>query len=91
MWYKPAEGEQYRNLNIELLQNGLAVGSSVARNRYGQTCAKALEQAKEAKRNLYSDQSDPNFYYGDAIELTIRNCGNTRRNTPGKKWRLPAP
>lgn len=85
VWYKPAEGEQYRNLNIELLQNGLAVGSSVARNRYGQTCAKALEQAKEAKRNLYSDQSDPNFYYGDAIELTIRELREHPEEYAGKK------
>lgn len=85
VWYKPAEGEQYRNLNIELLQNGLAVGSSVARNRYGQTCAKALEQAKEAKRNLYSDQPDPNFYYGDAIELTIRELREHPEEYAGKK------
>lgn len=85
VWYKLAEGEQYRNLNIELLQNGLAVGSSVARNRYGQTCAKALEQAKEAKRNLYSDQPDPNFYYGDAIELTIRELREHPEEYAGKK------
>lgn len=85
VWYKPAEGEQYRNLNIELLQSGLAVGSSVARNRYGQTCAKALEQAKEAKRNLYSDQPDPNFYYGDAIELTIRELREHPEEYAGKK------
>ena len=85
VWYKPAEGEQYRNLNIELLQNGLAVGSSVARNRYGQTCAKALEQAKEAKRNLYSEQPDPDFYYGDAIELTIRELREHPEEYAGKK------
>lgn len=85
VWYRPSEGEPYRNLNIELLQSGLAVGSSVARNRYGQTCAKALEQAKEAKRNLYSDQPDPNFYYGDAIELTIRELREHPEEYAGKK------
>lgn len=85
VWYRPSEGEPYRNLNIELLQNGLAVGSSVARNRYGQTCAKALEQAKEAKRNLYSEQPDPNFYYGDAIELTIRELREHPEEYAGKK------
>ena len=85
VWYRPSEGEPYRNLNIELLQNGLAAGSSVARNRYGQTCAKALEQAKEAKRNLYSDQPDPNFYYGDAIELTIRELREHPEEYAGKK------
>lgn len=85
VWYRLSEGEPYRNLNIELLQNGLAVGSSVARNRYGQTCAKALEQAKEAKRNLYSEQPDPNFYYGDAIELTIRELREHPEEYAGKK------
>ena len=85
VWYRLSEGEPYRNLNIELLQNGLAAGSGVARNRYGQTCAKALEQAKEAKRNLYSEQPDPNFYYGDAIELTIRELREHPEEYAGKK------
>ena len=85
VWYRPSEGELYRNLNIELLQNGLAAGSGVARNRYGQTCAKALEQAKEEKRNLYSGQPDPDFYYGDAIELTIRELREHPEEYAGKK------
>lgn len=84
VWYRPSEGEPYRNLNIELLQNGLAAGSGVARNRYGQTCAKALEQAKEEKRNLYSGQPDPDFYYGDAIELTIRELREHPEEYAGK-------
>ena len=85
VWYRPSEGEPYRNLNIELLQNGLAAGSGVARNRYGQTCAKALEQAKQEKRNLYSGQPDPDFYYGDAIELTIRELREHPEEYAGKK------
>ena len=85
VWYRPSEGEPYRNLNIELLQNGLAAGSGVSRNRYGQTCAKALEQAKEEKRNLYSGQPDPDFYYGDAIELTIRELREHPEEYAGKK------
>ncbi len=85
VWYRPSEKEPYRNLNIELLQNGFAAGSGVARNRYGQTCAKALEQAKEEKRNLYSGQPDPDFYYGDAIELTIRELREHPEEYAGKK------
>ena len=85
VWYRPSEGQPYRNLNIELLQNGLAAGSGVARNRYGQTCAKALEQAKQEKRNLYSGQPDPNFYYGDAIKLTIRELREHPEEYAGKK------
>ncbi len=72
VWYQPEEGAPYRNLNLELLQNGLAKAYSTANNQYGSTCANALEQARQQKLNLYSGEPDPDFYYGDAIELTIR-------------------
>lgn len=72
VWYKPEEGAAYRNLNIELLQNGLAVGYSAGNNRYGAVCTAAISQAKDQKLNLFSGQKDPDFYYGDAVELTIR-------------------
>ena len=72
VWYKPADGGEYRNLNIEILQNGLAIASSSANNRYGQTCMAAIAQAKALKLNIQSDEPDPDFYYGDAVELTLR-------------------
>ena len=28
IWYQPSEGAEYRNLNLEILQEGLAVGSN---------------------------------------------------------------
>ena len=71
VWYKTAETEEYRNLNLEILQNGLAIANSTSSNRYGETCMAALNQAKTEKLNLYSGQSDPDFYYGDAVELTL--------------------
>ena len=71
VWYKTAEIEEYRNLNLEILQNGLAIANSTSSNRYGETCMAALNQAKAEKLNLYSGQSDPDFYYGDAVELTL--------------------
>ena len=72
VWYKTPEDADYRNLNIEILQNGLAKANSTANNRYGSMAAAALNQAKEQKRNLYSGEKDPDFFYGDAIELTLR-------------------
>lgn len=72
VWYKTKESEDYKNLNIELLQNGLAIANSSANNRYGETCMAAIAQAKEQKLNIYSGQKDPNFYYGEAIELTLK-------------------
>ena len=72
VWYKPDEASDYRNLNIELLQNGLAVPYSASNNRYGDTCVAAVSQARNSKLNVFSGQPDPDFYYGDAVELTIR-------------------
>ncbi|MBP3569237.1 MAG: thermonuclease family protein [Lachnospiraceae bacterium] len=72
IWYKTSDSEEYRNLNIEILQNGLALANSSANNRYGSYCTAAIAQAKEQKLNLYSGQKDPDFYYGEAVELTLK-------------------
>ena len=37
IWYRTDDTEEYRNLNIEILQNGLAIANSAAGNRYGET------------------------------------------------------
>lgn len=72
VWYKlPGEAE-YRNLNLEILQNGLCIANSTANNRYGSICMNALNQARGLKLNVYSGQKDPDFYYGDAVELTLK-------------------
>ncbi len=71
VWYKPAGGE-FRNLNIEILQNGLAIASNSAQNRYGDTCMAAIAQAKELKLKVHSNEKDPNFPYGSAQELTLK-------------------
>lgn len=72
VWYRQDENSPYRNLNLELLQNGLASASSTASNRYGEICMSALNQARDAKLNLFSGEPDPDFFYGDAIELTLK-------------------
>ena len=72
VWYRTSESEDYRNLNVEILQNGLAIASSSANNRYGTTCTAAIANAKACKLNIYSGQKDPDFYYGDAVELTMK-------------------
>ncbi len=72
IWYKPKGGSEYRNLNIELLQNGLAIASNSGGNRYGDQCLAAIDQAKEQKLNVYSGKKDPNFFYGQAIEMDMR-------------------
>ena len=72
IWYKTAEDAEYRNLNIEILQNGLALASNSSANRYGTTCTAAIAQAEANLLHVYSGEKDPNFYYGAAVELTLK-------------------
>lgn len=72
VWYKTEENGDWRNLNLEILQNGLAIASSTANNRYGEICMKALNQARNQKLNVFSGEPDPNMYYGDAKEITLK-------------------
>lgn len=72
VWYKTDDSSEYSCLNVELLQHGLARASSSSQNRYGDTCTKAIQAAKEAKAGIYSGEKDPNFFYGDAIELDLK-------------------
>ena len=72
VWYKNPGDQDYRNLNIEILQNGLAKANSTANTRYGSMAQAALNQAKTMKLNLYSGEKDPDFFYGEAVELTLR-------------------
>ncbi len=85
VWYKQSAASPYRNLNIELLENGLAIANSSANNRYGDYCMTAISSAKEDKLNVYSGQKDPDFYYGDAIELTLKELRSNLEFYNGKK------
>ena len=72
VWYKTAEDTEYRNLNLEILQQGLAYGSNVTSNTYGTTCLAALNQAKAQKLHVFSKEKDPDFYYGGAVEISLK-------------------
>ena len=73
VWYKPSEGAEYRNLNVEILQNGLAVASNTAQNRYGDIAMNALNQAKEEKLYVHSGVKDPEIYDGPTVSLSIKD------------------
>jgi len=85
VWYKTAENPEYRNLNLEILQNGLAIANSTASNSYGALCMSALNQAKAHKKNMFSGQPDPDFFYGDAVELTLRELRANPETYSGAK------
>ncbi len=72
VWYKPDGASEYRNLNIELLQEGLSIASSAGSNRYGEVCMNAIAQAKANGLHMHSKEDDPDFYYGDSIPVTLK-------------------
>lgn len=72
VWYRTSETEEYRNLNLEILQQGLAYGSNVSSNTYAEYALAALNQAKTQKLHVFSKEKDPDFYYGSAVSLTLK-------------------
>lgn len=78
IWYKTSEDGEYRNLNLEILQQGLAFGSNASGNTYSEYTMGALNQAKTLKLHVFSKDKDPDFYYGGAVELSLKelkaNC-----------------
>ena len=73
VWYKTEENGEYRNLNIEILQQGLAFGSSTTSNTYADYTTAALYQATTLKLYVFDKKAkDPDFYYGAAQTLTLK-------------------
>ena len=85
VWYRPQGETDFRNLNVELLQEGLAIANSSAQNRYGETCMAAIAQARAQEKRVYSGAKDPDFFYGDAIELTLKELRLHPEAYDGKK------
>lgn len=71
VWYKPEGAADYRNLNLEILQNGYALASNSANNRYGTQCMAAIAQARTEKLYVFGDELDPDFPYGDPTHMPL--------------------
>ena len=74
VWYRMPGETEYRNLNLEILQNGLAVANTTVTARYNDICSKAIAQAVDAKKYVYAPANvkDPDFPYGDAQFMTLK-------------------
>lgn len=85
VWYQPTEGAEYRCLNIELLQNGLGAGSSASEGRYGTTAVAAINQATQEKLFMFSNEKDPEFPYGEAASITLKELRTNVEKYNGAK------
>ena len=85
VWYKTSETAEYRNLNLEILQEGLAIPSNTGATRYGTQGLAANMQAKDLKIKVYATTPDPDFYYGEAIEMTLKELRLNIQDYNGSK------
>lgn len=85
IWYKTEGASTYRNLNLELLQNGLAVGSKAGDTRYGTVCTAAINNAGLLQLHVFGDAKDPDFYDGAAIEMDLKHLRLNIEDYEGKR------
>ncbi|MBQ7948888.1 MAG: thermonuclease family protein [Clostridia bacterium] len=85
VWYKEEGSDVYRNLNIELLQEGLGRGSGSVDCRYSELCGLAIAQANELNLHVYSEELDPDFFYGEAYEIDLKGLRLNIENLNGKR------
>lgn len=85
IWYQPTEGAEFRNLNIELLQSGLGGSSSASEGRYGENAVAAINQATKEKLYMFSGEKDPEFPYGEATSITLRELRMNPQDYLGAK------
>ena len=72
VWYKSADMTDYKNLNLEILQEGLARASTYSDTSYAEPCSKILSQSVAHKLYVFSSAKDPDFYYGSAQPVTLK-------------------
>lgn len=72
VWYKPKGETEYRNLNIELVQEGLSQACGSTTDLYGSYSMAAYNQAKNYKLNALGNEKDPDFYDGEAILVDLK-------------------
>ena len=85
VWYKPKGESAYRNLNVEILQEGLAFASGISESRYAKHAQAAIDQAQEQKLYVFSDDKDPDYYYGGPINVTLKELRFNTETYAGKK------
>lgn len=72
VWYRKSANADYRLLNLEIMQNGLALSSSIEKLCYYSFFSKAYNNAMKSKLKMYSGERDELFYYGGAIKVSLK-------------------
>lgn len=73
IWYRTSDTEDYRNLNLELVENGYSKnhGNDTSKFPYNSYFKKAEQNSRAIKLRLFSDKADP-LYSTDPVDVTIK-------------------
>ena len=74
VWYKNSENDTYKNLNLQIVENGYSdsKASNTSEYKYYSYFAKAKKFAKEKALHMWGDEEDP-YYSTEAIETNIKD------------------
>lgn len=77
VWYLPEGETEYRNLNLELVQESYSQPKGASDSKYASEMTDIFAQALQENIRLNNNNMlDPDFYYGDAIQVTLEEFRN---------------
>lgn len=85
VWYLPKGETKYRNLNIDILQAGLAYASGIPDTCYATVAQAAIDQAEAEKLYVFSGERDPDYHYGGPINVSMKELRFNAAAYEGKK------
>ena len=72
IWYRIDSNSDFRNLNLELVQNGYSRNKSESGALYQDIFIEAGTQAMNLGLHVWSSENDPDYDYSDGQEVTIK-------------------
>lgn len=72
IWYKNAGSSDFRNLNLELIQEGYSRNKAESGALYQDIFVEAGTQAMELKLHVWSSENDPDYDYSDGVKVNLK-------------------
>ena len=90
VWYRMDEQSEFRNLNLELVQNGFSKSKVTEGSKYQDDFNAAATQAMRQKLHVWSSEKDPDYDDSDGVELTIKDVYENAENYLGRRVNFEA-
>lgn len=90
VWYSIDGTSDFRNLNLELVQNGYSTSKVTEGSKYQDEFNGAATYALENKLNIRSGKEDPDYDYSDGADLTIKEVYENAEQYYGRRVNFEA-